>query len=123
VSPSDTDSPSDADAPSGRDVVVPMRVYKTVTVFSTLIAVGTVVLGFVLLDAATIRLSLLRRLLVAGLGAVGLSPPSSLLSAVLALCGLGSIALGAGVYVLGSRFRARGMGNPQEDADEPSDNG
>jgi uncharacterized membrane protein len=106
-----------------RDVVVPMRLYKTVTVFSTLIAIVGVVLGFVLLDAATIRLSFLRRVVVSVLRTVGISPPETILSAVLAVLGLGAIALGAGVYVLGTRFRARGMGNPQEDADESSDNG
>jgi hypothetical protein len=106
-----------------RDVVVPMRLYKTVTVFSTLIAIVGVVVGFVLLDAATIRLSLLRRVVLGVLGVVGVSPPSTVLSAVLAVLGLASIGFGAGVYVLGTRFRARGMGNPQEDADESSDNG
>jgi len=113
----------DESAAGGRDVVVPMRLYKTVTVFSTLIAVVSVVFGFVLLDAATIRLSLLRRLVIGALGFVGVSPPATVLSAVLAVLGLGVIAFGAGIYVLGTRFRARGMGNPQEDADESSDNG
>ncbi|WP_251344005.1 DUF7315 family membrane protein [Haloplanus halophilus] len=106
-----------------RDVVVPMRLYKTITVFSTLIAVVGVVVGFVLLDAATIRLSLLRRLVVGLFRAVGVVPPSTLLSGALAVAGLASIAFGAGVYVLGTRFRARGMGNPQEDADESSNDG
>jgi len=120
-------SPSD-DADSrddgrGRDVVVPLRVYKTVTVFSTLIAILGVVVGFVLLDAATIRLSLLRRAVLGLLGAVGVTPPETVLSAALAVAGLAAISFGAGVYVLGTRFRARGMGNPQEDADESSDNG
>ncbi|SDZ87056.1 hypothetical protein SAMN04488065_0905 [Haloplanus vescus] len=117
-------SPSaDDDTDGGRDVVVPMRLYKTVTVFSTLIAICSVVFGFVLLDAATIRLSLLRRLVTGVLRAVGVVAPASVLSAVLAVFGLASIALGAGVYVLGTRFRAPGMGNAQEDGDEPSDNG
>jgi len=111
------------DADGRRDVVVPMRLYKTVTVFSTLIAIVGVVLGFVLLDAATIRLSLLRRVVVGGLRAVGVVPPDTALNAVLAVLGLASIGFGAGVYVLGTRFRARGMGNPQEDADESTDNG
>mgnify|MGYP006283414251 FL=1 len=111
------------DADGRRDVVVPMRLYKTITVFSTLIAIVGVVLGFVLLDAATIRLSLLRRAVVGILRAVGVVPPETVLSAVLAVLGLAAIGFGAGVYVLGTRFRARGMGNPQEDADEPSDNG
>jgi len=126
VSSDDHDTETDGvvrDADGRRDVVVPMRLYKTVTVFSTLIAIVSVILGFVLLDAATIRLSLLRRLVIAVLQAVGISPPTTVLSAVLAILGLGIIAFGAGVYVLGTRFRARGMGNPQEDADESSDNG
>jgi hypothetical protein len=106
-----------------RDVVVPMRVYKTVTVFSTLIAVAGVVFGFVLLDAATIRLSLLRRLLVGVLDALGLAVPPSVLSLALAIVGLVVIGVGAGVYVLGTRFRAEGMGNPQEGGDEDSDDG
>lgn len=116
--------PSDDDTGGrGRDVVVPMRVYKTVTVFSTLLAILGVVVGFVLLDAATIRLSLLRRAVLGLLRAVGVVPPETVLSAVLAVAGLVAISVGAGVYVLGTRFRARGMGNPQEDADESSDNG
>jgi len=106
-----------------RDVVVPMRLYKTVTVFSTLIAILGVVFGFVLLDAATIRLSLLRRAVLGLLRAVGVVPPETVLSAVLAVLGLATIGFGAGVYVLGTRFRAHGMGNPQEDADESSGNG
>ncbi|MFB6195701.1 MAG: hypothetical protein ABEI80_05990 [Haloplanus sp.] len=120
VDPADDDTTTDG---RGRDIVVPMRLYKTVTVFSTLIAIVAVVVGFVLLDAATIRLSLLRRLILAALHAVGISPPTVVLSAVLAVAGLAAICFGAGVYVLGTRFRARGMGNAQEDADESSDNG
>jgi len=119
----DSGTDSDTTTDGRRDVVVPMRLYKTITVFSTLIAVVGVVFGFVLLDAATIRLSLLRRLVIGALRAVGVVPPTTLLSAVLAVLGLASIAFGAGVYVLGTRFRARGMGNPQEDADESSSNG
>jgi hypothetical protein len=100
-----------------------MRIYKTVTVFSTLIAVLAVVTGFVLLDAATLGVSFLRGLVVLGLSAVGLSVPGGVLSAVFATLGLTVIAVGAGVYVLGTRFRARGMGNSQEDSGEGSDNG
>jgi hypothetical protein len=115
--------PDDAEERTGRDVVVPMRVYKTVTVFSTLIAVLAVVTGFVLLDAATLGVSVLRELVVLGLSAVGLSVPDGALSAAFAALGLAVIAAGAGVYVLGTRFRARGMGNSQEDSGEGSDNG
>jgi len=118
-----SDGGATSDTDGRRDVVVPMRLYKTVTVFSTLIAIVGVVLGFALLDAATIRLSLLRRAVVGVLRAVGVSPPATLLSGVLAVFGLAAIGFGAGVYVLGTRFRARGMGNPQEDADESSGNG
>jgi hypothetical protein len=92
-----------------------MRLYKTVTVFSTLIAAVAVVLGFVLLDAATLQVSLLRSVILIGLRAVGAVPPSDALTAGLAVAGLGLIGFGAGVYVLGARFRAAGMGNAQED--------
>ena len=48
---------SEARAEGARDVVVPLRVYKAVTVFSTLFAVVFVLAGFVLLfffkDTAT----------------------------------------------------------------------
>jgi len=106
-----------------RDVEVPLRLYKTITVFSTLIAVVGVVFGFVLLDAATLQVSLLRRAVVGALGIVGVVPGEDLLSAAFAAAGLLSIGLGAAVYVLGTRFRARGMGKSQEDSDEPFDNG
>jgi hypothetical protein len=102
----------------GRDVDVPLRVYKTVTVFSTLIAVVCVVLGFVLLDAATLQMSALRRGVAAALGALGLRPPGDVVAGALAAIGLLSIAFGAGVYVFGTRFRPPGMGNSQEDSGE-----
>jgi hypothetical protein len=119
-----TDRTDDSTDRGGRrDVVVPMRVYKTVTVFSTLIAVVAVVVGFMLLDAATLQVSLLRPFVVDALSFVGLTVSSSVLSTGLALAGLAVVAFGAGVYVLGSRFRARGMGKSQEEADELSNNG
>jgi hypothetical protein len=93
-----------------RDVVVPLRLYKTVTVFSTLLAVLAVVIGFTLLDAATLRVSLVRGLVVGALSAVGLRPPADVLGAALAVAGLATIGLGAGVYTLGTRFRTAGMG-------------
>ena len=101
-----------------RDVEVPMRLYKTITVFSTLIAVFTVVAGFFLLDAATLQVSLLRTLIAAALGGVGLNVSTGVLSTVLAVVGLLVIAFGAGVYTVSTRFRAEGMGKSQEDADE-----
>jgi hypothetical protein len=112
-----------------RDVVVPMRLYKTVTVFSTLIAVVCVVSGFVLLDAATGSGGVVRALagvvIVGGLGAdpAAVSAAFRALAPAFAVGGLATIGLGAGVYIVGSRFRARGMGNSQDDTDEPSSNG
>ncbi|WP_313691093.1 DUF7315 family membrane protein [Halorarum halobium] len=111
------------DTRGSRDVVVPLRLYKTVTVFSTLIAVGCVVVGFALLDAATLQVSLVRDLLVDLIGVVGLSPGPGALTVTFALLGLAIIAFGAGVYVVGTRFRAEGMGNAQDDDAEESTNG
>jgi hypothetical protein len=114
----------------GRDVVVPMRLYKTVTVFSTLIAVVSVVLGFVLLDAATLNGGLVRYVAGAVLGVLGVGVSTAgllrvfeSLAPVFAVLGLACIGFGAGVYILGSRFRAQGMGKSQDDADEASDDG
>jgi len=101
-----------------RDVVVPIRLYKTITVFSTLIATACILGGFILIDAATLQVSVLRRLLLGGLATVGLSVDQELFSAILAIAGLSLMAAGTGVFVLSSRFRAPGMGNAQEDSDE-----
>lgn len=90
-----------------RSVVVPTRVYKTVTVFSTLFAVVAVVLGFVVLDSATDRAR----------------APLSEVDPVMATVGLGLIVLAAVTYAFSTRFRAEGMGNPKDDTAESSDNG
>ncbi|MFC7204275.1 hypothetical protein ACFQJC_12180 [Haloferax namakaokahaiae] len=122
-----TDSTADAEVRSSRrgrrDIVVPMRLYKTVTVFSTLIAVTSVVLGFVFLDAATLQVSALRAVIIGVLGFVGLTVADGVLSTVLAIVGLGVIAFGSVVYTIGTRFRAHGMGKSQEDSGEDSNNG
>lgn len=98
----------ESDAPSGsRDVVVPLRVYKTVTVFSTLFAVAVVVGGFLLIDVATDRATL----------------PTSEIDPVVAIAGIGLIVVGAATYAFSTRFRTAGMGKSKDDADEPSDNG
>ncbi|MEF8757973.1 MAG: hypothetical protein V5A33_07025, partial [Halobacteriales archaeon] len=54
--------PDDANAGGrgGREVVVPMALYKRVTVFGTLVAILTVLFGFVALDAALYSRSLVR---------------------------------------------------------------
>lgn len=90
-----------------REVVVPLRLYKVVTVFSTMFAVGFVVGGFVVLDAATRR---------AQLSVEEVDVP-------LAILGVAMIAAGAVVYAFSTRFRAEGMGKPKDRADEQSNNG
>ena len=108
-----------ADSATGRrDIVVPMRLYKTITVFSTLIATVCILAGFILLDAATLQVSVLRAVLLDVLARVGLTVGQELFSVVLGIGGLSLMAVGTGVFVLASRFRAPGMGNPQEDSDE-----
>jgi hypothetical protein len=114
---------SDADeGTGGRDIVVPMRLYKTVTVFSTLIAVVSVVFGFMFLDAATLNVSFLGGIVRGLLAVAGVTVGEGILSTLFAAGGLGIIGFGAGVYVIGTRFRAEGMGKSQEDSDEDSDN-
>lgn len=83
-------------------VVVPLRVYKTVTVFSTLLSFLFVVSGFIVLDAATDRAS----------------APIEEIDPVLAVVGVISIAFGAAVYAFSARFRSRGMGNAKDRTDE-----
>jgi len=121
-------SDGDADDGSGRDddrrdreVVVPLRLYKTVTVYATLFAVTLVILGFTFLDVATGQ-----SLLMGLLRALPLSfptPRAGTTRAVFALFGLGAILLGAGVYVLGARFRAEGMGTDKGSEDQPPGDG
>lgn len=93
--------------PGSRDVVVPLRLYKTITVFSTLLAVVTILAGFVVLDRATQRASL--------------APED--VNLLLALAGLGLLAFGTVVYAFSTRFRTEGMGKPKDDTDEEFDNG
>jgi hypothetical protein len=123
------DVPEDGERPR-REVVVPDRLYKTVTVFSTLVAVASVVLGFSFLGAAgtvlenppgSLFVGLIRS--VTGLGLARLDPYLSALALVLGLIGLGLIAGGGWVYAMGSRFRTEGMRKAKNEADEPSNNG
>jgi len=90
-----------------REVVVPLRVYKTVTVFSTLFAIFSVVGGFILVDVATDRAS----------------APASEIDVPVAILGLGLILAGTVVYAFSTRFRTEEMGKSKDDADEPSGNG
>lgn len=90
-----------------REVVVPLRVYKTVTVFSTLFAILSVVGGFILVDVATDRAS----------------APASEIDIPIAIFGIGLILAGTVVYAFSTRFRTEEMGKSKDDGDEPSGNG
>lgn len=90
-----------------REVEVPMRLYKTVTVFATLIAMVAVVLGFVALDVATNRAQ----------------AAASEVNVALAVAGLASIVLGGFVYAFSTRFRTPGMGKSKDESAEDSGNG
>ncbi|UPV99502.1 hypothetical protein M0R88_13360 [Halorussus gelatinilyticus] len=103
---SSTDDTDDGET-RAREVEVPLRLYKVVTVFSTMFAVAFVVGGFIVLDTATQRASL----------------ALSEMNLPLAILGVAMIAAGALVYAFATRFRAEGMGKPKEQSDEPSNNG
>ncbi|WP_336345074.1 DUF7315 family membrane protein [Halalkalicoccus ordinarius] len=96
--------PSPERSDDDRSVVVPMRVYKAVTVFSTLFAVVGVVGGFVLLDVATDR---------AQADLAQIEP-------LVALGGLALIVASAVTYAFSTRFQAAGMGNAKDGEAEDS---
>ena len=96
-----------AEGPGGREVVVPLRLYKTVTVFSTLLAIVCILGGFVLLDRGTQRAT---------------ASPEEVSLPVVAL-GLALIVGGSAVYAFSTRFRTEGMGKPKDDTAEESNNG
>ncbi|MFB6253703.1 MAG: hypothetical protein ABEI06_03755 [Halobacteriaceae archaeon] len=90
-----------------REVIVPDRVYRAITVFSTLFAMIAVVGGFMLLDRATNRST-------AQVGDI------NILQALLALL---IMIIGAIVYVYGTRFQAEGMEKDKEITTEDTNNG
>ena len=98
---------TDVEEPGGEDVVVPLRLYKTVTVFSTLIAIVAILAGFVLLDKGTQRAT---------------ASPEEVSLPLVAL-GLALIVGGSAVYAFSTRFRTAGMGKSKDDTDERSDDG
>ena len=104
--------------PDGREVVVPFRMYKAVTVFSTLAAVVAYLIGFTLVDAATLQISFVWTVIVYLLNSAGLYPSDDTLVAALAITGIAFIVGGTAVYVLGTRFRGQGMGKSQDDSGE-----
>ncbi|WP_336002533.1 DUF7315 family membrane protein [Halorientalis halophila] len=102
-----SDGSSADESDDARGVEVPMRVYKAVTVFTTLFAIITVVGGFVLLDSATNRAT----------------ASLSEIRPVAALLAIGLILVGAAAYAFSTRFQAAGMGKSKDDTDEHTDNG
>ena len=106
-----------------REVEVPMRLYKTVTVFSTLTAVLAVVVGFLFLDAATLSISLLGSAIRGLAAAVGISVSPQVWTTLFAVAGIACIATGAGVYILGSRFTSPQMRKSQATVEGDTDNG
>ncbi|WP_435345565.1 DUF7315 family membrane protein [Haloarchaeobius sp. HRN-SO-5] len=103
----DTEQSSDSTGLGSREVEVPLRLYKTITVFTTMLAMTAVIAGFVVLDSATNRAT-------ADLDEVNL---------LLALFGLGLIVVGAATYAFSTRFRTAEMGKSKDDSGEDSDNG
>lgn len=98
--PGRADDDSDPDA--SRVVYVPPRMYKAITVFSTIFAIFGFVLGFVLLDRATDR------------ARVDLADADP----ALALVGLACILLGSAIYWFSTRFQVEEMGKPKDETDE-----
>lgn len=90
-------------------VVVPMRVYKGVTVFSTLLATALVVLGFFMFDAATRLDNPIREMAVWAVGLTGWTPSTGAVNVAFGLLGVAVLLVGAGSYILGTRFKTAEM--------------
>jgi hypothetical protein len=96
-----------------RQVQVPASLFRVVVVFSTLLSVVSVVVGFSLLNAATTVLenppaSFFVGLvsLVTGRSSAALSPYHDVIALAVAIAGLAAIGVGVWVYAVGTRFRA-----------------
>jgi hypothetical protein len=103
----ETDDEDRAAGNTDEEVVVPLPVYKTVTVTSTVLSVALVVGGFVLLDTATRR---------------GRAAPEDV-NLVAALAGLGAIVAAAAVYAYATRFRTAEMGSGNDSGVPTEDDG
>ena len=104
----DTDSER-TDRRDDGTVVVPMRMYKGVTVFSTLVATAMIVLGFFMFDAATRLDNPIREIVLWAIGLTGWTPATGAVNVAFGLLGVALILLGAGSYVLGTRFKTAEM--------------
>ncbi|MCU4718342.1 DUF7315 family membrane protein [Halapricum hydrolyticum] len=98
-------------------VVVPMRVYKGITVFSTLVATALVVFGFFMFDAATRLDNPIREAAVWAVGLTGWTPAVGTVNVAFGLLGIGVLLLGAGSYVLGTRFKTAEMVESEDSTD------
>ena len=116
---------TDSEQPDRREdgtIVVPMRMYKGITVFSTLVATALVVLGFFFFDAATRTDNWIRTSVSWLVGLTGWTPSTSVLNVTFGLLGVAVIVLGAGSYILGTRFKTAEMVEGTDDASESDDN-
>lgn len=111
----DDQGTDDSATAGGRTVTVPVGAYKRITVFSTLVATVLVVAGFTMFDAAAFENSIVRVAVTDLLRVLGVAPDGELVTVAFVLLGLGLIALGAGSYVVGARFRAPDMGGDGPD--------
>lgn len=98
-------------------IVVPMRVYKGITVFSTLVATALVVGGFFMFDAATRLDNPIRETTVWAIGLTGWTPTVGAVNVAFGLLGVGVLLLGAGSYVLGTRFKTTEMVDSEAKSD------
>lgn len=110
-----TDDPSESSGGSHsgrRTVETPPSLVKVVVIFSTLIAIATVLAGFLLLDAATrvvenptasVFVGLVRA--VTGLSTGDVEPYLTPIALAVGVAGLAAIGVGAWVYAMGTRFR------------------
>ncbi len=89
-----------------RQVAVPIELYKIVTIFTTLIAVLAIVIGFLLIDSGTNRLR----------------APADEVNLVVTVAGVTMIALATVIYAFSTRFtppeRANDKGTSTEASDE-----
>jgi len=114
-----TDDPfvpgDDVDDPSTdrRQVSVPPSLFRVVVVFSTLLSIVSVVLGFSLLNAAATVVENPPASLFVGLASLltgrapaGLAPYYDAIALAVAIAGVVAIGAGVWVYAVGTRFRA-----------------